>query len=88
MAHDIAFRHVLPIKGSNRDPAHYTYEVGDLMAVKDATVNDEASAFVSRCRGDVATLLLVRKDSGYCEYALAFSNGDDALLFKLTFGGK
>lgn len=73
-----------PLKGTSKDPAHYPYRF-DLERVtgEDHRFDENHFEGILECEGDVGTFFHVTY--GEITYQMAFSNPDDAMLYKLKF---
>lgn len=76
-----------PLKGSSKNPEHYPHriEISKIsgMDIMDFNINHDMLEGINECEGDVGTYFKV--SFGDIVYQLAFSNPNDAMLFKLRF---
>lgn len=73
-----------PLKGSSKDPSHYPYRFGLDRVTDDNHQLDEGHfEGILECEGDVGTFFQVT--FGKITYEMAFSNPNDAMLYKLKF---
>ena len=77
----------MPLKGPRRESDHYAFEM-DQAGFTASWMTSEMQEWLTTVKGDVAVVLRVAANSGYTEQVLAFSESSDAVLYKLTWGGK
>jgi hypothetical protein len=73
-----------PIKGTSKDPGHYPYRIAlTKITGPNHELDEDILEGILHCEGDVGTFFQVTY--GEITYDMAFSNAEDAMLYKLKF---